>query len=291
MNSELPNLLIIGAMKCGTTSLHNYLNQHSDIFMSEIKELNFFSDEEKFHHYLDWYKQQFCTDKPVRGESSQNYSKCDGFKGVPARIASLIPDVKLIYIVRDPVARIVSHFIDLKTYEYIPPGKDINRTFDEHNLGKNPLIRTSMYWRQISAYLDYFSEDQILILTTEELKDNTRETLNKVFDFLKVPRQDIAEMPVLNKGSEKSYDNKLGNFVRKNYLGRFLSKAFPDGLKKSVKDSILFKNIIKGKVSDKKNVMSENVDKLIREYLKDDIAKFEAFAGRNFGWYKKNCFF
>ncbi len=109
----LPNLLVVGAMKCGTSSLHNYLARHPDIFMSAEKELNFFTGSNSGQS-LDWYKAQFPVDAPVRGESSQNYSKRHNplFPGAAEAIKAVIPDTKLIYLVRDPIERYRSHKVE-----------------------------------------------------------------------------------------------------------------------------------------------------------------------------------
>ena len=104
----LPTFLVIGSMKCGTTSLHDYLARHPDVFMSAVKEVNFFVLERTWDKGIDWYRAQFYGRYQVRGEASQNYTKRHEFEpGVAERIRSLLPNVKLIYIVRDPVARFV----------------------------------------------------------------------------------------------------------------------------------------------------------------------------------------
>src|SRR5690554_4933962 len=97
---RFPNLLIIGAMKSGTTSLHDYLNKHPDIFMSEPKEIHFYNDLSKLtkEKYLDYFK----TDKKVVGTTPQSYTKAHhiDFKNIPEKIFKDTPNVKLIYIVR-----------------------------------------------------------------------------------------------------------------------------------------------------------------------------------------------
>src|SRR5881398_2677233 len=104
----LPNLLVIGASKCGTTSLHHYLGLHPEIGMSRVKELHYFV-EEPTESSLRWYASQF-PDAPVRGESSPSYTQRHRSPLVAARIARVLPDVKLVYIVRDPVERLLSSY-------------------------------------------------------------------------------------------------------------------------------------------------------------------------------------
>lgn len=101
-----PNLVVIGAAKCGTTSLHEYLNAHPQIAMSREKELDFFVAEKNWSRGLDWYEAQF-EDAPIRGESSVSYAAFPEYQGVPERIVRALPDARVIYLVRDPVERVV----------------------------------------------------------------------------------------------------------------------------------------------------------------------------------------
>ena len=109
-HAALPNLIIIGGLKCGTTSIHHYLGLHPEIHMSKPKELNFFVEELNWDLGLDWYRGRFDDRFAVRGESSPHYTNLPYFEGVPERIHEHIPDAKLIYMVRDPISRILSHW-------------------------------------------------------------------------------------------------------------------------------------------------------------------------------------
>ncbi len=112
MSGALPTFVIIGAQKCGTTALHSYLARHPEISMSRPKELDFFVAEKNWDRGLDWYRQRWNgPDKPIRGESSPNYTAYPNFDGVPERMVELLPDIKLIFMVRDPVDRVRSSYI------------------------------------------------------------------------------------------------------------------------------------------------------------------------------------
>ena len=97
-------------VKTGSTSLHHYLGRHPDVFMSREKEVRFFSDH--FEKGDGWYRDHFRDGGAftIRGETSPQYSAFPQFSGVPQRMHGLIPDAKLIYIVRDPLPRLWSHF-------------------------------------------------------------------------------------------------------------------------------------------------------------------------------------
>lgn len=107
----LPNLIVIGAHKCATTSLHYYLGLHPQISMSREKELNFFIKERNWYKGIEWYKSNFTTKAMIYGESSPNYTNYPFFMGVPERMCSVVPEAKLIYIVRDPIDRVISHYV------------------------------------------------------------------------------------------------------------------------------------------------------------------------------------
>ncbi|MGC4020653.1 MAG: sulfotransferase domain-containing protein [Cyclobacteriaceae bacterium] len=129
--------MIIGAMKAGTTSLHDYLSKHPDVFMSVQKELDFFVEQKNWKLGIDWYKKQFPVSTIAIGESSPNYTKSLIFGNVPDKIKSILPDVKLIYILRDPIKRLVSHY----SHQYID-----RREFDQ-------LIRLFRICKQVIMWM------------------------------------------------------------------------------------------------------------------------------------------
>jgi hypothetical protein len=178
----LPNLVVIGAMKAGTTSLHHYLSGHPDVAMSSDKEPRFFTTEGNWDRGRGWYESQFQTGKPVRGESTPDYTKFPRHAGVPARMHALIPDAKLVYLVRDPVQRLVSHYIDAYSF-----GR-LNASLDEvlESPEGRHLVSCSKYFMQVSQYLPYYDENMILVVTTEDLQADPRSTLAAIFRFLDV---------------------------------------------------------------------------------------------------------
>src|SRR5919108_5987197 len=107
----LPNLIIIGAQKCGTSALHHYLGLHPDIFMSHEKELNFFMQRKNWDKGRAWYESMFPCNATVRGEASPGYTDYPTEPRVAERMHSLIPDAKLIYIVRHPIERMISQYV------------------------------------------------------------------------------------------------------------------------------------------------------------------------------------
>ncbi|MGH7553802.1 MAG: sulfotransferase family protein [Longimicrobiales bacterium] len=175
----LPNLVIIGAMKCGTTSLHYYLGLHPRIRMSREKELEFFIAERNWSKGAEWYAAQFDGEAQVHGESSPNYTAARRFPGVAARMHQVIPSAKLIFMVRDPVQRLIAHYVHNSSYgnERRPLCEVIH---DDH------FLERSMYWLQLREYLAYFPADRILIVSADDLREYRRVTMRRVFEFLEV---------------------------------------------------------------------------------------------------------
>ncbi|MDA3898398.1 MAG: sulfotransferase [Desulfobacteraceae bacterium] len=203
-----PFFFVIGAMKCGTTSLHHYLSAHPEICVPQIKETDFFL-ENKFHKGLDWYKKLFSQPGLKCGEVAPNYSKRHIFPGVAERMADCAPGARLIYLMRDPVDRIRSHFL-----HNIAAGREKKTTFSQAiRKTHNNYVYTSSYYYQLKPFRTLFGDDKILLLTAESLKLKRAETLRTVFQFLEVDdrfwHSDFAE-------HYNTCDEKRGSLVDSN---------------------------------------------------------------------------
>jgi Sulfotransferase domain len=178
---RLPNFLVIGAMKAGTTSLFHYLGAHPDAYLSPLKEVEFFVDGKNWRRGLEWYRAQFAdasSDALAIGEASTAYTKFPEYDGVPERIASVLPDARLIYLVRDPIERIRSHYQHrvLSGAERAPMRTAV--------LEDPRYIDCSRYAMQLERYLPHFAREQILLVTSEDLRSRRAETIGSVYRFL-----------------------------------------------------------------------------------------------------------
>jgi hypothetical protein len=178
---KLPNFLIIGAMKGGTTSLWHYLRSHPQVFMPEDRELHFFSDEQVWSRGLEWYERKFSgvprTALAV-GERSTTYSKHPEYAGVSARIAGVIPDVRLIYVIRQPIERMRSQYL-----HHVAKGRE-HDPVEEALRSKPTYVNNSRYAMQIDCYLEHFHRDQMMVITSENLRDERISTVRRVYEFL-----------------------------------------------------------------------------------------------------------
>jgi len=179
-----PNLLLVGSMKCGTTSLHNYLAEHPQIFMTKDpwKEPAYFVDRLNWSKGEDWYGSLFqdAGDAVFRGESSTDYTKYPYYRGVADRIAQFCPDARILYLVRDPVERSISHY--WWEVQWSAEGRDMATA-----VRKVDIIRdVSYYAMQLRQFLPLFGRNRILVLTTEELSAAPEESLKRIFEWLGV---------------------------------------------------------------------------------------------------------
>lgn len=276
--SKLPDFLVIGAMKCGTTSLHHYLDMHPDIFMSEVKEIDFFTTN--YHLGLDWYKRQFPNEKKLSGESSQNYSKRHhpDFKDAAERIHDVLPHVKIIYVVRDPVKRVISHIQENIESHVYQQTFDFNRYIME--TPGNHWELCSMYYYQIEPYLRLFDRENIYLLSLEELQKNTSLTLNRIFAFLGLERlTDYTEFKIHNSAGDKYRLSKLSQWFAHNSRLRNGLKKMGGSLLEHFKSTDFYKyRIAKRKVNPP--VLQEETIKILRERLSADYEKFSLLMKR-----------
>jgi hypothetical protein len=173
----LPNLIVIGAQKCGTSGLHYYLGLHPEVSISKTKELNFFIEERNWSRGVDWYRAQFDPEATVRGEASPNYTAHPVFAGVPERMHSVVPDAKLVYIVRDPLERIAAHWV-----HNVAKGR-VKGDLRETLLNQTSYIARSRYHMQLQRFLRLYPLDQLLVLEQNDLRDRRAETLRSLFEF------------------------------------------------------------------------------------------------------------
>jgi len=211
----LPNLIIIGAGKCGTTSLHYYLGLHPQISMSWEKELHFFVSELNWHKGVDWYKSNFTDKARVHGEASPSYTNYPFFKGVPERMYTVVPETKLLYVVRDPIDRIISHYVN----DY-SEGKE-DRTIEEAltHLDNNPYVCKSKYHMQLEQYLSYFPRANILVITTEDLYNHRLLTIKRIFRFLNVDETFYSSkfLDIKHKSNPKRRKSQTGLVLKRLY--------------------------------------------------------------------------
>ena len=213
----MPDFLIIGAQKCGTTSLYCYLAEHPQIVTVPHKEVHFF--DLNYDRGLAWYDACFSSsEKPgaIAGEASPYYLF---HPQVPARVYRHFPQIKLIVLLRNPVYRAISQyyhevklgFENLSLEEAIACEPERLRgeveklstdpNYYSYNHQHYTYLSRGRYLEQLQRWQTYFPPEQFLILKTEDLYTNPKETLARVLEFLKLPAIDLPTYPSYNSGS------------------------------------------------------------------------------------------
>ena len=180
----LPTFVVIGAMKAGTVSLRHYLEDHPDVFVAHggtMGEPNFFIAEDNWPCGRGWYESLFdgAGKAAAIGECSPSYTMAPAFRGVPERMAQVVPEARLVYVVRDPIARMQSMYM-----HQVSAGRERRRA--EVALLDDRYLGPSLYGFQLAAFLDHFDRGQVLVIASEVLRDRPREALSAVFNHLAV---------------------------------------------------------------------------------------------------------
>jgi len=206
---SVPNFLIIGQGKCGTTSLYHYLTQHPQILPALIKELNFWDNKSNFARGLDWYLANFIPiykgQKFITGEASPTYL----YFSEPQQIFQVFPEMKLIILLRNPIDRTISayHMFVRQGRENRPLKKaifsELKTITQQRQVKFNHLsyLRRAMYIYEISRWMKIFPKEQFLILKSEDFFATPGSITKQVFQFLGVEPYQLQDYPKQNSGN------------------------------------------------------------------------------------------
>jgi hypothetical protein len=266
----LPNLLVLGAVNAGTTSLYHYLRFHPEIHMSTPKELRFFADDWNWGRGVDWYASHFDPSYAVNGEVSPLYTTFPESPELMQRIGRLVPDAKLIYLVRDPIERMISHYV-----MWLSAHRE-DRTVEPALLdeGRNLYLATSRYWMQISRYLEYFDPARILIVQSERLRHDRLATLRRIFRFLGVaPDFKTVRFRIKRHSTRrKRRKTRLGRWLAGSRLVREFRRV-PAHIRWPIEDLLFYP--VSRRIP--RPIVGEAVRAELGARLEDDIAQLRAF--------------
>ena len=236
----MPDFIIVGAMKCATSTLHDQLAVQDGIFMSTPKEPNFFSDDGVYKNGIDWYSRLFSDPNAVlNGESSTHYTK---FPTYPLTIERMLEHglqgTKLIYVMRHPIQRLVSHYIhEWSQGIYKVDINDAVNTYSE-------LVNYSRYHYQLGHYLQHFSSNQILPMFYESLISRPEEELLRACEFIGYqgnPKWNY-DMDAQNVSSQRIRKFPLYSLLIDSPILAFLRRSLvPQAVRDRVKTSLTMK--------------------------------------------------
>lgn len=175
-----PNFVVIGAMKCATSTLASQLAAQKGVFVTDPKEPNFFSNDEIYARGMAWYESLFenASGHELIGEASTHYTKLPTYPRTIERFQAALPDARLIYVMRHPIDRVVSQYIHEWSQRLISGPID-----DE--LADNPwIVDYGRYAMQVRPWLDAFGPGRILPVFNERLRIQPQAELERVCAFL-----------------------------------------------------------------------------------------------------------
>jgi hypothetical protein len=273
MNEQIKvDFMIIGAQKCGTSSLAFQMAQHPQICFCKKKEPHYFSRVENWQERLQEYHLLFSpSEGQLCGEASTSYTSLPSYPNMHRRLYEYNPDLKLIYIIRQPVERIVSHYSHrhLRGRHKDPPEIDI--WMDQ------AYINTSRYGVQIRPYIELFSLQNILILISEEVIRKPHDALKQIAGFLNISVEGVA-------GIDVSPQNvSLSNLYLKNYPGARLLRAL---FNRSPLPASAWERWVYNKYSAKRE-FPESLRRTLWRFLEDDVSYIETLLQRRLDVWRK----
>ncbi|TRV22075.1 MAG: sulfotransferase [Microcystis flos-aquae Mf_WU_F_19750830_S460] len=239
---KLPNFIIIGASKCGTTSLHSYLTQHPDIFLCPKKETFFFLDESTREKSNKWgavtsfeeYQQLFqpSPDHAIIGEISTVYYSNPQAAQL---IYQCLPDVKIIAILRDPAERAFSdylmHQLIAEKYEI-----DFERIIDKNNY----FVKLGFYHSQLTRFIEVFGRDNVKVLLYDDFISDNAKFLEDLFTYLGVASNvKISTEKRMRENLFPKNKTLYNIFVKSSLLNKIVSRGLPKILPAKIAKNIL----------------------------------------------------
>ena len=290
----MPNFIILGAAKSGTTALYHYLKQHPQIYLSPVKETEFFAFEGEELNFqgpkdmprlsittLEDYQAQFdgVERETAIGEASPVYlysSKAS------ARIKHYLPDAKLIVILRNPVERAYSQFLML-VRDNREPLRDFMQAVDEEEtrITQNwawgwHYVRVGLYYQQLKRYFENYQQKQIKVYLYEELKSNPDKVLKDIFDFLEVDVTFIPNTSVKHNVSGIPQNQLIHSWLyEKNLIKKVIKPFLPEKLRKEI--------FIKLKKKQKlhKPELTREIRQQLLPFFQEDILKLQELIGKD----------
>lgn len=246
-NRILPDFLIIGAAKSGTTSLFHYLTQHPRIIKPFKKEIHFF--DKHFNKGVNWYKLHFPTknevnigqNQAITGEATPYYIS---HPLVPSRVKMILPKVKIIVLLRNPVDRAFSNYnhmvrmgfekesfenaIDLESERTLGEldkivNDNLNYSFKHHHYS---YLSRSIYHIELERWLQYFNIDRFLFINSEDLYTNPSEIFTQTTNFLDLEKYDNIKYKKMNSGGEYMQMNDQTRIRLINFFNPHNAKLF-----------------------------------------------------------------
>lgn len=295
----MPNFLIIGASKCGTTSMYHYLDQHPSIYMSPLKETNFFSFEgeepafsARSDEALNALQYKIITDiesyralfDGVRGETAVGEASPGYifYPRAPERIHHYLPGVRLIAILRDQAERAYSKFWFCRRDGHELETDFLRAFHDEENrIRKNwhPIWQYKtrcLYYPGLKRYFDTFDREQIRVYLYEDFKADTIGVMGDIFRFIGVGDSFVPDTSIIHHKSGEPRIKAVHNFLaRPSALKSAIKPLIPDGIRRRAACAVMNKNI------SAKPALSKEARREVVDFFREDIEKVQELIGHD----------
>ena len=291
-DTRIPNCFIVGAPKCGTTALNEYLGQHPDIFMAR-KEMHFLGSDlvGRLHTFTrDTYLQEFANwqDETIGGEASVYYLYS---RNAAAEIKAFSPDARIIIMLRNPLEVVYSHYHQLL---YI--GNEILPTFEEALAAETDRANgmrvpeqcdapftlqyrgIAKFGTQVRRYLETFSRDRVHIIIYDDFKRDTQTEFSKVLDFLGVSQELEISFDVIN-ANKRVRSRWLQLFIKHPpFWASNLSKLLGSGIvKQRIRNLLISSNT----VHFSREPLSPDTQGILRQELEPEIEQLSTLIDRD----------
>ncbi|MBW4710779.1 sulfotransferase domain-containing protein [Roseobacter sp. YSTF-M11] len=268
-----PDFIVIGAMKCGTSTICAYLEDHEDVFMVPRAEPNFFSHDDRFAQGVAAYEAHFDAHRGEKlcGEGSNDYGAGALYPQSADRMAAYHPGLKLIYIARHPLERIASAWIQNRANsgDQVPPTLDLAVT-------RMPdlFVDQSLYWKNLSRYRAHFPDAQIFVGFMEDLSRDRAAFFERLCEFLEIPPSAEVRRAHMNPSSGKVIPSQRFSAVNRLPFIKTAKKILPKALKTTVKRELLSQKITE------RPDFSDAIKADILKTVRPDAERFLAHCGK-----------
>jgi len=279
-----PNFFIVGAPRSGTTSLYEYLKDTPEVFMSQIKEPNYFNPsvhDDLFlskpirnkKKYLDLFKN--VKDKKVIGEASPTYL---WDPKTPKLIHDVVPYARIIISLRDPIERAFSEYLFLRGLgsEKGTFLETIKRSIQAENYSSNRIIQNGLYFEQVKRYLDVYGSSQVKILIFEELVQDTWKLVKQVLDFLKIKHDPSTSVNEIHNAFTLPRGKIASSIVENKMLRKMGKTLLPRGGLFSLRKILTKKTA-------KPSITNEEI-RILKEFYQNDVRKLEKLLNQKLPW-------
>ncbi len=268
-----PTFVVIGAAKCGTTSLCDLIAGHPEAFVTDPKEPHFFSSktDEEYRERRSWYESLYEGSEAcrARGEGSTSQTNPHRVSFAAERLSAAVPDCRLIYMVRHPVRRLESDWKMRSNYGRV--SAPISDAVSQHP----SLVTYGLYWQHLSHYRRRFSDEQILVVFLEDFTADPNRELRRVFQHIGVDPSYTppdADKPRMAAKDFRKY-GRVANWLRKLPGFEAMKAALPQGMVRTVKG--LTTRPVKFEVA-----WDPTIRQSVSEGFREDSAALLAYCGK-----------